>query len=330
MCRARPHLAESAVVKLFHKTEHRGPEPPAAAPRVAGTGRAQTVTLMGGEADLDVVGESYRQEDLWYIVGGHSDAYVRHPVTAVLVPEYDNEHDANAIAVHIDGLKVGYLPRDLAASYRAGLLGLEARTGGAIALSGLILGGGHRADGIGRLGVFLTHNPDDFGVEGPGTTSYHPPAPAVLTGAHEIAEHGRLAWRSNLPVDDVKAIRELRHLLGSETDDVERHYLFAELEHRLYRCRDVFPSALDDYDTACRDHDAEMNAVVPALIDELGGVPFLETYRQATVRHEHQKDMSSACWWAERGLSLYGDKALDPSWPADLEKRDQRCRLKAP
>jgi hypothetical protein len=80
--------------------------PPAPA---AGAFETISVSLLQGCEDLQVVGESFHQENLWRVVGGHRDEYVRCPVTAVLVPEYDNPHDPNAIAVHIMGLPVGHL-----------------------------------------------------------------------------------------------------------------------------------------------------------------------------------------------------------------------------
>jgi len=55
----------------------------------------------------------------------------------------------------VDGLMVGYLPRDEAVRLRPGLLALQERKGKPIALEGVIVGGGLRDDGPGRLGVFL-------------------------------------------------------------------------------------------------------------------------------------------------------------------------------
>jgi hypothetical protein len=62
------------------------------------------------------------------------------------------------------GLKVGYLSREDARRYRHGLQALEQKHGKPIALAGVIAGGGMRADGPGRLGVFLEHDPADFGL----------------------------------------------------------------------------------------------------------------------------------------------------------------------
>ena len=123
------------------------------------------VALLDGNDDLDVVGESYYQENLWRLVGPRwPDERVRQPVYAVLIAEDDNPYDANAVAVWVQGLKVGHLSRANARRCRPGLLGLQRRYGQPVALSGVIVGGGIREDGPGRLGVFLRHDPTDFGL----------------------------------------------------------------------------------------------------------------------------------------------------------------------
>jgi hypothetical protein len=78
--------------------------------------------------------------------------------------ESDNVHDPNAISVWIDGMRVGYLSREDAEVYRPGLLALQAREGKLIGLCGVIAGGGMREDGPGFLGVWMLHDPDNFGL----------------------------------------------------------------------------------------------------------------------------------------------------------------------
>lgn len=101
-----------------------------------------TVTLVEGREDLEVVGESHYQENLWQIAGGrhNPEARVRCEIYALLVPEDDNPHDANAVAVWIQGLKVGYLSREDAQRYRPGLQDLQSRYGTPIAMAGVIVG----------------------------------------------------------------------------------------------------------------------------------------------------------------------------------------------
>jgi hypothetical protein len=119
-----------------------------------------------GNEDVEVVGESFYQDNLWKLAGGRplSGERVRQEIFAMLVAEVGNPHDANAIAVWIDGSKVGHLPRGIARLYRPGLLALEDKHNMPVAVSGVIVGGGMRDDGPGRLGVFLKLDPADFGI----------------------------------------------------------------------------------------------------------------------------------------------------------------------
>jgi hypothetical protein len=305
-------------MRLFRRNKHKADS----------AGPAETVgeiavTLCEGSVSLEVVGESYRQDNLWRLVGGFTTEYVHKPCIAMLLPE-DNPHDPNAIAVHISGLMVGYLPRATAAAYRPGLEALMQKHRHVIALNGQIIGGAEREDGIGQLGVWLEHNPADFVVGGPPPAE--PEAPHVRTGAHVEADSGALSWLDSVPDDDVRAIPHLRNLLAAETSPRARHYMYAELEHRLYHSRDAFSSALDDYDVVCRDHEAEMDTIRPALIADLGGVPFLELFRQAAIRHQHTHDYETALWWAERGLAIYGEQSLNAEWTDDLTRRAERYR----
>jgi hypothetical protein len=265
-----------------------------------------------------VVGESHRQDNLWELVGGRTMHPVHHSVVAVLVPEPDNPYDANAIAVHIGGRMVGFLPRETAARYRAGLLARQAETGTLIALSGNIIGGGIRGDGTGSLGVFLHHDPGDFLSD----------AELALYAEEDEDEDAVPAWRAQLANDNVRGIRQLRQLLAQEQEPLVRHEMYDELERLLYLCRNDFASALEEYDAACCAHDAELEAIIPALIARFGGIPSLGTSRQAVIRHTHAHDWAAVKWWTERGISLYADRALDPGSLEDLRKRRDRCLVK--
>jgi hypothetical protein len=122
--------------------------------------------LLEGREDLEVVGGSYRQNNLWRVIGGRhqSEVHVRMDIYAMLLAEDGNPHDPSAVSVWIDGLLVGYLPRDQARVLRPGLIVLQEREGKPIALQAVIAGGGMRDDGPGRLGVFLRYDPEDFGL----------------------------------------------------------------------------------------------------------------------------------------------------------------------
>jgi hypothetical protein len=297
---------------------------------LGGTRRAASVApspvLLGGREDLEVVGESHYQDALWQVAGAWTPERVRIPVHAMLIPELDNPYDANAVSVWIANSKVGHLSRADAATYRPGLVALEAHHGRPIALSGVVVGGGMRSDGPGMLGVWLSHDPEDFGV-----TPVVPVEPAVQrairTGLSEAfatdAEDDSydLSWYDDIPADHLPAIKTLRLLLRDDPDPIDRHFMFCELERRLYRSRDAFDSALDQYDEACRRHDAEMDVIRAALFEKFAVVPLLETYTQMAIRQQKAKNWENALWWARRGLALYGSDAARPEAVADLWRR---------
>ena len=289
--------------------------------------------LLDGRETLEVVGESRYQDNLWRLVRGRADLgeRVRVEIVAILVAEPDNPYDANAVGVWIDGLKVGHLSRNDVPLYQPGLMALQEKHGTPIALSGVVAGGGMRDDGMGRLGVFLDHDPEDFGVSGP---QLHKLAELRAQGATpetlstEYADASHLSWIRELPADDIRAIPILRRLLNDEADPLTRHSVYEYLEARLYRSRDTFASALDEYDQVCLQHDAEMDGICQACISRWGDVPFLGTYQQMAIRKQKAKDFEQALWWAERGIALYGDKARYPNDVEDLRNRAARYRSK--
>jgi hypothetical protein len=309
--------------RLFHKPSQASS--PAAGPQLG--------IVLDGDDTLHVVGESYRQDTLWQLVGGVCDEEVRFPIVAQLLPEPTNEYDHNAVQVLIDGQQVGYLSREDAAEYHMGVERLVAKSpGGLVLLHGMVCGGGVRMDGRGRLGVFLDHDPADFGIEeesGPHYASLSdvPAGSAFRTGLSEARatdledDSYDLSWLDGVSSNVPTAIQQLRSLLQTVDDPIDRHYMLAELEHRLYAYRKVFASALEEYDSVCRDHDAAMDEIRTALFAKFGRLPILDTYRQAGVRWQQAKDWEAARWWCERGLELYGDDAAKPDFVEDLRKR---------
>jgi hypothetical protein len=280
-------------------------------------------TLFPGDETLEVVGESRHQEELWRIAGGFRADHVRHPCHAVLVPEPDNPVDPHAICVLVDGLQVGYLAREDASLYLPGLSQLKSSCEtGHVALEAHIVGGGLRGDGIGFLGVFLDHNPADFGI-----APHHTTGGSLRTGLSQAIatdledDTYDLSWLESISEDDDLAIKQLRQLLVDEHDPIDRHYMFCTLEERLYRCRDRGESALSEFDAACMEHDREMAVLRPALVKKFGVVPVIEMYRQASIRFQKAKQWEFAREWAQRGLDLYGDEAAKPEAVEDLYKR---------
>jgi hypothetical protein len=191
----------------------------------------------------------------------------------------------------------------------------------------------------GKLGAdqWLDHNPVDFGIK-PAPT---PPPPghskvdgimrtgfteAWLTDAEDDSYD--LSWFNDLPEADRPAIAKLRTLLARDPDPIDRHFQFAELEARLYRSRDLYESALAEYDDACRRHDAEMEGICAAFMTKWGKIPLLDTYRQMAIRQQKNQDWQACIWWAERGLTLYGQGAAREAAVEDLIKRRNRAITK--
>jgi hypothetical protein len=137
-----------------------------------------------------------------------------------------------------------------------------------------------------------------------------------------------LSWMHDLPADDLRAIKLLRQLLEREADAIDRHFMHVHLEALLYQSREVFASALDEYDQACRHHDAEMDGIRAAFVAKWDRVPVLETYKQMAIRQQKAKNYEQALWWAERGLAIYGADCARPEAVADLQKRAAAYRAK--
>lgn len=95
-----------------------------------------------GDYHQEVVGEASYQKALQRVAG---KGEVRHCCSAVLHPENDNEYDAQAVRVTIDGLTVGYLSKTDARRYR------RSRGGVAVQSPAMIVGGGRGRS----LGVWL-------------------------------------------------------------------------------------------------------------------------------------------------------------------------------
>ncbi len=129
--------------------------------------------ILGGFETLPVVGEMHYQGNLWELVGGRGDPArpVRKPIIAVLLSETGNSYDANAVSVWVSTeedrahtLQAGHLSRDDARRDRPGLIAKQKELDKRVGLNGVIAGGGIREGRPGYLGVFLDHDPADFGL----------------------------------------------------------------------------------------------------------------------------------------------------------------------
>ncbi len=129
-------------------------------------GHERHAHLYAGDVELHVVGESNFQENLWALVGRTSER-VHLQTMALLLPETDNPHDPDAIAVWISGLQVGYLSDHAAHVLRHDVVGCAELTGQAVAVAATIAGGGVRRDDlIGDLEVLLHIDPVSLEVVG--------------------------------------------------------------------------------------------------------------------------------------------------------------------
>ena len=74
--------------------------------------------VLEGDELVRVVGTSHYQDALRALTARAGEEEVRREAIAEFVPEPDNPHDPNAIAVHVDGRLVGYLARAENARWR--------------------------------------------------------------------------------------------------------------------------------------------------------------------------------------------------------------------
>jgi hypothetical protein len=101
--------------------------------------------VLEGDELVRVVGTSHYQDALLDLSGRQGDEEIRVQKVALLVPEPDNPHDPDAIAVQIDGRLVGYLSRDENRRW------LDVVTGHEVGADAMIAGRG----GTTGLGVFM-------------------------------------------------------------------------------------------------------------------------------------------------------------------------------
>ena len=285
--------------------------------------------ILDGDDDLDVVGESYQQDNLWSLVGRRTSQRIRVEVLGYLIPEPENKYDPNAIGVWIQGLKVGFVAKELAREINDDLLKLMSESHGSlIGLRGVIAGGGEYADGPGQLGVFLEYPAFAFGQSGGQPDSSDASAGLMNSGyssvsmTDEIDNSYDLSWSAKLSQDPSKRITDLRDVLKENTEPISRHFAYIWLEDILYHYKDVFPDALIQYDEVCDEHAAELQGPIrSAMIEKWGKLANLQVHRQCAIRHSKAKNLVKALAWAELGLETYGQDAFKEDWVLDLKKR---------
>lgn len=104
--------------------------------------------------NVKVVGESFRQDNLWAVCGAkNTGAPVAVECIAELVPEPENPHDPRAIRVDVKGQHVGYLPRGSARLYGKRIR--EMRAAGQPTICDAFIGGLQEGSDNPNLGISL-------------------------------------------------------------------------------------------------------------------------------------------------------------------------------
>jgi len=336
--------AAGGRVKLFKREQGRSSRVPAERVAIRFDDGDPIPGLMADAqlVEIDVVGESYRQDALARIAGARTDLGKHHAVGTTLRCDPKNEHDSNAIRVECMGQLLGFIPREVAAVLAPAL----SRHGGAAEAVGVIVGGWDNGDSVGSYGVrvwlpqqsLLRIGVDPESVRRDAFTRSDPTPSDTRVRMDTGFSHAwamdqadddyDLSWYEELPEADRPAIAMLRGLLLKSSDAIDRHFQFAELEHRIYRCRDLYDDALDEFEEVCKAHDSEMDDMHVVFLEKWGCVPRLTLYRQMAIRKSKAHDYHSALWWAERGLAVYGDNAAHEAAVEDLTKRRNRARAK--
>ena len=287
------------------------------------------LVIIDGDDDLDIVGESYQQNNLWELAGPRSSEKTRVDVIGYLIPEPENKYDPNAIGVWIQDKKVGFVAKELAREIIDDLLELmKEHNGSYVGLRGVIAGGGTYADGPGQLGVFLEYPAALFGQSIQAPDIDFVPGAIMNTGfsgmfaTDEMDDSYDLSWGNKLSQNPTERILDLRKVLDSNVEPLSRHLAYVWLEDLLYDYKDVFPEALIQYDEICSKHAEELaSSIRSAMITKWGKLPNLQVHRQSSIRHAKAKNLAKALEWAELGLETYGNDSFKEEWVLDLKKR---------
>ena len=126
--------------------------------------RDEVRDLLAPAGDIvDVVSTASYQEALAAVADSPPDVSLHVEKWAHLIPEPDNPWDRNAVAVYVDGRKVGYLPREHTAAY-ASLLGQVWTNYRGRAVCRAVIGGGLRQV-TSQVGAVSQAEEDQFSVK---------------------------------------------------------------------------------------------------------------------------------------------------------------------
>lgn len=295
----------------------------------------QSANWVSWEPPLNVVrGESHRQEAIARFCGPLRDRGYLVPVSVTLRREPSNPVDRNAIRVDIGASQVGYIAKEFATQMSPLLDKAKCKE---FTVAGVITGGAFDAPSLGvhlwldrrvspgpsiliedeirnQFEVWWEYEPKRAATAEPTRGNE---VPGTRTGAS--IHSGR--WTAFADSELVTRVKLAREFLQSETDPLERHYAFNVLEEALYKCRDAFPTALEEFESTCEEHHKEMPEIRAGLISLLSGVPFLPTYKQIAIMKTKSKQYDAAVDWCRRGLEIYEGVALESEGTDDLQSR---------
>lgn len=129
-----------------------GSQPSASDVREAATADLRLDAASDGDdlIEIEIVGESFRQDAIERIAGPKEPEGKQVPVGITLRCEPRNEHDRNAIRVEVFGQHVGFVDAKIAARVSPAM---QHTCGGVLEGRGLVVGGWHDGDNEGSFGV---------------------------------------------------------------------------------------------------------------------------------------------------------------------------------
>jgi len=143
-----------------------------------------------GSVQVPVAGESFHTEA---IHAAYRDSAGGTPLVGVLIPEPDNPHDAGAVAVHVNGHHVGYLPHEVSSRVQPMLVRFAQSRGGRLVSCPAEI----RMHDVGPQ-VLLLLDPGPLGI----------PAEAFRIAPHLDVVLGRLIDRLDQPVPMLSGVSE--------------------------------------------------------------------------------------------------------------------------
>jgi len=153
----------------------------------------EDVHLLSGDRTVQVVGESFYQNELNRICGGKTRDGHQLPVIATLVPEPANEHDPNAVGVIVNGRKVGHLDSKKAAMLQRPIIEAAASAGKPLGCRAVIVGGWDRGrNDQGHFGINLFFNEKALLPQPARSRKAAPKKPAAQKAANrnkQVAAH---------------------------------------------------------------------------------------------------------------------------------------------